>query len=411
MNSGKMITSNATAAEDRSRVRAIAFYLPQFHPIPENDEWWGKGFTEWRNVARAKPLFKGHYQPHIPADLGFYDLRLPEARIAQADMATEYGIAGFCYYHYWFSGKTLLGRPFREVLESGEPDFPFCLCWANENWTRTWDGEEKQILIKQDYTLEDDRQHIRSLFRALEDRRYLRISGKPILLVYRTQHLPNPKQTAEIWRNEAGKAGIGELYLVSTESLGATDPTSIGFDAALEFAPDWYNRGAFMNRNRNRFYKRLVKYGVVRDVFFENYVSSYDDLAAAMLAKPIPAYKWFRCVTPSWDNSARRRSGASIFTDSTPEKYQGWLEQIINYAHRVFKHDEKLVFINAWNEWAEGNHLEPCLKWGRGYLEATKRVLNQEKRKENRLSVDVNCLSDGTLRDHREEMVQGSVDI
>ena len=229
--------------KDKELLRLIAMYLPQYHPIPENDEWWGKGFTEWRNVSKAKPQFKGHYQPHLPADLGFYDLRVEESRIAQAELAKQYGIHGFCYYHYWFNGRRLLERPLEEVLKSGKPDFPFCICWANENWTRRWDGEEQNVLMKQVYSEEDDRNHIRDLFRIFKDRRYIRVNGKPVFLVYRTENIPDPKRTAEIWREEARRAGVGELYLVRVESIGGCDPVSIGFDAALEFAPDWQRKG------------------------------------------------------------------------------------------------------------------------------------------------------------------------
>ena len=180
--------------------KAIAFYLPQYHPIPENDQWWGKGFTEWRNVTRARPLYPRHYQPHLPADLGFYDLRLPEVRQAQAELAHAFGLHGFCYYHYWFNGRRVLQRPFEDVLASGEPDFPFCLCWANENWTRRWDGSDDEILLEQIYSEQDDRDHLLSLLTAFRDPRYIRIEGKPLFLVYRTSALPHPARTAEIWR-------------------------------------------------------------------------------------------------------------------------------------------------------------------------------------------------------------------
>src|SRR5215471_9126155 len=192
---------------NRTKARLIAFYLPQFHPIPENDAWWGKGFTEWTNVARARPVFRGHYQPHMPADLGFYDLRLPEVRQAQADLAREYGIHGFCYYHYWFGGKRLLQYPFDRVLTSGKPDFPFCLCWANEPWTRAWDGREQDILQPQSYSEEDDRRHIVSLLPAVLDERAIRVEGKPLFLVYQARELPDPAQTVEVWQEVAREAG------------------------------------------------------------------------------------------------------------------------------------------------------------------------------------------------------------
>src|SRR5262245_7933162 len=195
----------------RDDVRLIAVYLPQFHPIPENDRSWGKGFTEWTNVAQAKPMFRGHYQPHLPADLGFYDLRLPEARRAQADLAQAHGIHGFCYYHYWFHGRRLLERPFDEVLASGEPDFPFCLCWANEPWTRRWDGKDQEILMPQEYSDRDDLAHIRWLARAFQDRRYIRVDGRPMFLVYRASRLPDPARTAATWREEARRLGAGDL--------------------------------------------------------------------------------------------------------------------------------------------------------------------------------------------------------
>src|SRR6516164_576759 len=222
-------------------IRAVAFHLPQFHPIAENDEWWEKGFTEWTNVVKAKPRFSGHYQPHLPADLGFYDLRLPEARAAQAELAASYGIYGFCYYHYWFHGRQVLERPVNEIWQSGEPEFPFCLCWANENWTRRWDGRSNEILLEQRYSRPDDLAHIRSLIPLFEDRRYIRVMGQPLFLVYRTSQLPEPERTAYLWRREAERAGLKGLFLVRVENDApwVCDPRSVGFDCALEFQPNW----------------------------------------------------------------------------------------------------------------------------------------------------------------------------
>ena len=363
--------AGADAAE-QAAPRLIALYLPQFHPIPENDEWWGEGFTEWRNVSKAKPLFDGHYQPHVPADLGYYDLRQKETQLAQAELAKKYGIEGFCYYHYWFKGRRLLELPLQEVLESGEPGLPFCICWANENWTRRWDGEEHQILMKQDYSEEDDRLHIQSLLPVFEDERYIRVDGKPLFLVYRTENLPDPARTAEIWREEAHKAGLGELYLVRVESISKSDPREINFDAGLEFAPDWWNKGPQLKADPE---SAGHPGGKLADICNDNWIHSYKGLAEAMMDKDVPPYKWFRCVTPSWDNWARRKDGANIFLDSTPEKYGAWLSQAIEDSNGRLLGEERIVFINAWNEWAEGNHLEPDERWGHGYLRATRRAL------------------------------------
>ena len=355
-------------------VRAIAFYLPQFHPVPENDEWWGKGFTEWTNVAKAKPLFPGHYQPHLPADLGFYDLRLPEVREAQADLAREYGIHGFCYYHYWFNGRRILERPFNEVLASGKPDFPFCLCWANENWTRIWDGGEKNVLLEQKYSHEDDLAHIESLMPAFRDGRYIRIDGKPLFLVYRTELMPDPARTANIWREAAKQAGVGDLYLVRVENFSNDDPRSIGFDAAVEFAPDHSNVGRL--KFRGRFHRLLARVGLVPRSYVENSVANYQAMAEGTLKRPAPDFTRFHCVTPSWDNSARRKQGAWLYVGSTPAKYGAWLKAAIRKTLGQRKGDERIVFINAWNEWAEGNHLEPDLRWGGAYLEETRNALS-----------------------------------
>lgn len=360
--------------------RTIAFYLPQYHPTPENDEWWGKGFTEWRNVAKARPLFPDHYQPHLPADLGFYDLRLPEVREAQAALAQQYGIHGFCYYHYWFGGRRILDRPLREVLESKKPDFPFCICWANENWTRAWDGGEREVLLAQNYSEEDDKAHIRSLIPLFSDPRYIRINGKPLFLVYRTELLPDPKKTATLWRDEAIKAGIGEIYLARVESFSAaTDPQDIGFDAAVEFAPDWRTVENVMYRSTA--FQTAIKTGLLPHTYLKQSYARYDELVGKMLGKAATAYTRFRCVTPGFDNTARRQShGAAVFIGNSPEKYGAWLEKTIRRTMSDRSGDERIVFINAWNEWAEGNHLEPDSKYGHAFLDATKQALINTER-------------------------------
>jgi lipopolysaccharide biosynthesis protein len=349
----------------------IAFYLPQFHPIPENDAWWGEGFTDWVNVARARPLFRGHDQPHVPGELGYYDLRDAGVRERQAELAREHGIAAFCYYHYWFEGRRLLHRPLDEVLASGRPDFPFCLCWANENWTRVWDGMDDHVLARQTYSREDDLRHIAWLADVFRDERYLRIDGKPLFVVYRARGLPDPKATAELWRDEARRLGIGEIYLARVESFHdeRDAPADIGFDAAVEFQPDMANLPTPLRRGRA--WSALRRLGLTSDAFAASSVFDYRELVDRALEKPSPAYTRFPCVTPSWDNSARRKEHAWITKDATPELYERWLGEAVRRA-RADGHG--VVFLNAWNEWAEGNHLEPCKRWGRGYLEATRRA-------------------------------------
>ncbi len=358
----------------KSPVRAIAFYLPQYHPIPENDQWWGKGFTEWTNVARARPLVPGHYQPHLPADLGFYDLRLPETRRDQAQLAREFGIQGFCYYHYWFGGKRLLERPFNEVLASGETDFPFCLCWANESWSRRWDGAETEILMRQEYSEQDDRNHLAWLAQAFTDPRYIRVNGRPLFLVYKASRLPDAGRTTRIWREEARRLGLGELVLCNVESEAPEHGlcSRFGFDAAVEFAPDWTAMPAQVRRGLA--WRLSARLGITSAVYQDHNIRSYAALVSSMLAKPCPQYLRFPGVTPAWDNTARRKQGATVFLGSTPQAYETWLSEA---ARRVCSRPEpeRILFINAWNEWAEGNHLEPCQKWGRAYLEATRRGL------------------------------------
>lgn len=335
------------------QLRAIAFYLPQFHPIPENDRWWGPGFTEWTNVVRARPLFRGHEQPHLPAHLGFYDLRLPEVRAAQAEMARRFGVDGFCYYHYWFEGRRLLHRPLDEVLASGEPRFPFCLCWANEDWRATWDGRTGDVLVAQRYSAEDDRRHARWLCEVFADDRYVRVEGKPLFLVYRASQLPEPRRTTDVLREEASRAGVGELFLCRVESHHADrgDPRPLGFDAAVEFQPDWVNLPPPARR------------------FRPHRVYDYQAVVARMLARPEPAWRRIPCVVPRWDNTPRSPEAATLLRGATPERYGQWLAEVLRRelaGGRV----EPLVFVNAWNEWAEGAHLEPCQRWGTAFLEA-----------------------------------------
>ncbi len=352
-------------------MRTIAFYLPQYHPIPENDHWWEKGFTEWTNVTKAKPLFPGHYQPHLPADLGFYDLRLPEARQAQVELAKAYGIYGFCYYHYWFNGKRLLERPFNEVLSSGEPDFPFCLCWANETWSRRWLGEERNILQKQSYSVEDDLNHIRWLIQAFSDSRYIRYQQRPLFLIYRPLDLPEPVRTVEIFKNECIKHGLPEVYLLGVDShRPGFKFQELGFDSTLVFEPQLGALPDFMN-DGVKFSKLLrnLKLGIKSPK-----LKLYDYSEALRLMRNQKRdFSTHPCVFVSWDNTPRRGENAIIVLNSTPELFETALSEVASCLLNK-PSDDRLLFINAWNEWAEGNHLESDLKYGTQYLEAVKRV-------------------------------------
>lgn len=351
-----------------SQARVLAFYLPQFHPVVENDVFWGTGHTEWTYLAQAKPRFPDHYQPRTPADLGFYDLRLPEVRQAQADLAREYGIHGFCYYHYWFKGRRLLERPFKEVLESGKPDFPFCLCWTNHSWNwRRGDKERQGRLIPQEYSEEDDRNHIRWLLDAFEDERYIRIDGRPLFLVYRMFDLPDPLRTVTIWKEEAQQRGVPEPYLCKVDSHGEFgDPAEYGCDAAAEFWP--HHLETFVERMSG-----------LEEYYSVNKIQDYSRVAEALLRRPAPSWRRFPCVLPDRDTTPRadyagENATAHIFRGSTPEAYGHWLEETIRKISS-YPVDEQLVFVNAWNEWSEGSYLEPDVKHGRAYLEATRRAL------------------------------------
>jgi 2-polyprenyl-3-methyl-5-hydroxy-6-metoxy-1,4-benzoquinol methylase len=356
------------------KIRPIAMYLPQYHPIPENDLWWGEGFTEWYNVKKALPLFRNHYQPQLPVDLDFYDLRDPTTRDKQAEMAKTHGIYGFCYYHYWFNGKRLLNLPIDEVLRTHKPDFPFCLAWANENWTRAWDGQTSEVLIKQNHTHKDDLDHIRFLVTVFNDPRYIRVDGKPLFIIYKPELFPDIRKTLKTWRDEAVKIGIGDLYLCYFENrIQNTDPQVLGFDAAIEFQPNWKKLPRPMKTNTVGLI--LKRHGFPLNIYYKHDFFDYLEFVKIMIdAGQKVTYKRFRCVTPMWDNTARREKNATVFLNSSPKKYKFWLKSVLQ-DFRPFSNEENFIFLNAWNEWGEGNHLEPCQKWGYSYLEATKEVL------------------------------------
>ncbi len=350
---------------DLKHVRLLAFYLPQFHEIPENNAWWGQGFTEWSNVTKAVPLFDGHDQPLVPTELGYYDLSSVAVMERQAKLARDHGIHGFCFYYYWFDGKRLLEKPVDQLLRAPHIDLPFCLCWANENWTRRWDGGEQEVLMPQSYSVDLNEQFARDLLPYFADPRYIRVEGKPVLLVYRTDIIPNLKITVAAWRAAWVAAGVGDVYLIAVESFRSVEPHASGFDAACEFPPHQVNFSAIAP-------KRSLN--LIADP--EARIGDYAMLRDQWLDASRPSYKRFRGLVPSWDNSARRRKGgATLFVNSSPAAYREWLREAVAQTVREFEGDERLVFINAWNEWAEGCTLEPSKKWGRAYLEATRDVL------------------------------------
>jgi hypothetical protein len=341
--------------------KVIAFYLPQFHPVAENDAWWGEGFTEWRNVVKARPLFEGHYQPHLPGSLGFYDLRLPEVRERQASLAARHGIDGFMYYHYWFGGRRVLDRTFEEVLTSGRPDYPFCLCWANENWTRIWDGGENAILLEQRYDAEERAEHLAFLVRAFADPRYIHHEGRPLFAVYRVQSLPDGRHFIEELREACATAGLPDPWVVKFDTRGYhDDPAESGCDAAAQFPPHGIDSYGLRNTNE-------IPGAVPGHEFIE-----YDALVRGSLAAPMPDWVRHEAVLPCWDNTSRRaEQTALVVTDSTPEAYEHWLREV----HGRAPSRGGIVFVNAWNEWAEGAHLEPDERWGDAYLRATARAV------------------------------------
>lgn len=346
--------------------RVIAFYLPQFHPIPENDEWWGKGFTEWTNTAKAKPLYAGHYQPHIPADLGFYDLRVPETREAQAEMARQNGIEAFCYYHYWFAGKRIIQRPFEEVLRSGKPEFPFCLCWANQTWTGIWHGAPNRILIEQTYPGEEDYEnHLQALLPAFRDPRYVRVDDKPMLLIYRPLEIPNLRSVARFLRRRAVEEGLPGLYLVGVKHDDQWVPQQDEFDAAV------------MQKLPRKIRHVPWKYPLLKLRRWLNKsdltIYSYKDVANSLIRTGETTYIEYPCVIPNWDNSPRSGMNSLILDGSTPELFRRQLKKAIARV-ATLPYGERFVFLKAWNEWAEGNYVEPDALWGHDFLH----VIRQE---------------------------------
>jgi hypothetical protein len=362
--------------------RLIAFYLPQFYPIPDNDVWWGPGFSEWTNVAKARPLYKGHKQPRLPADLGFYDLRLAETRESQANMARAAGIEGFCYWHYWFGGgRRILERVFDEVLATGTPSYPFCLAWANESWSGIWHGMAQNILVEQTYPgAADFEAHFRAVLPAFRDSRYLTVGGKPIFIVYRPFQLPDTTEFTDLWNELALKAGLPGVYFVGMSNQ-VDEEILRPFDMLAEFGP-----GSFLDKLPRDFRSRAVRLWRRRDfgrllsmivpVFSPGpFRFEYRDVIKAEMALPLRE-KYAPCVIPNWDNTPRSGRRGVVFDNATPDLFEIYLKNAVGKVlHKPSQ--EQVVFLKAWNEWAEGNYLEPDRETGRAYLDAIRRVVVQ----------------------------------
>jgi lipopolysaccharide biosynthesis protein len=350
-----------------SRVRILTFYLPQFHPIKQNDLWWGKGFTEWANVAKALPSFAGHYQPHIPADLGYYDLRILETMAEQQRLASRYGIEGFAVYHYNFGGERVLDTPINNILANEQVDFRFCLCWANENWTKHWDGREKAILLAQQYDEKTLDSVCADAVRVAADPRAITVNGKPLFLVYRPLLIPDIRAFADRLREAYRAAGWPDGYLVYVESMetasNATDPRSLGFDACVEFPPQGIG---VQNTKPIRSLKRD----------WDGTVYDYEATVVAACTRPEVAYARYPAVFPSWDNTARQPLKGTSFINVGPELFQKYVENKVRFLNEFFTGEERFLFVNAWNEWAEGTHLEPDRAYGHAWLEALRNGVN-----------------------------------
>ncbi|MEO6917077.1 MAG: glycoside hydrolase family 99-like domain-containing protein [Chitinophagaceae bacterium] len=367
--------------------RIFSIYLPQFHPIPENDLFWGKGFTEWHNVASAKPQFEGHYQPHFPGELGYYDLRVQETMEDQAELASSHGIDGFLFYHYWFHGNPVMSIPLQNYLKHQKNKLPYFFCWANENWTRRWDGGETDVLLSQDYDPEETEKHLSYLFQYFNDPQYLKINNCPVLVVYKPLLIPDLEKWVDKVRSYCKRNNYPGIYLIymlhQGQDNGAT-VTASGFDSALYFEPS-YGTLPFHKYKLTLFDKigklaHLMKLKNQLPLVYRHNRIEYEDYVRYRMSKrPEESFKVFPMVFPSWDNTCRRKKGGgNIFVGSDPSKFKTWLKSVFT-QYRSYTEEENLVIINAWNEWAEGNHLEPCVKWGRQYLEAVKEVVEENR--------------------------------
>ncbi len=354
-----------------NEIKCIAFYLPQFHPIPENDLWWGKGFTEWTNVGKARPLFKGHEQPKVPADLGYYDLRLEDTRIAQAEMAKKYGIDGFCYYHYWFgNGKRLLEQPFNNVLKSGKPNFPFMLCWANESWhSKFWniDGRiEKKMLIEQKYEGEYDNElHFYALLEAFKDERYIKINGLPAFMIYKPLDFKNVDKFIIQWNNLAIENGLPGIYFIGqfNHNEDIKEINGKGFNAvnSVRLGEVLWQR-SIIEKTFNKIYRQL---------FHLPYIIKYKKAFKYFTHEVDKAENVFPSLIPNWDHTPRSKSGGFLLKDCTPTLFKKHLDDVFKL---LSDKEQKVCFIKSWNEWGEGNYLEPDLKYGLQFLEVFKEM-------------------------------------
>ncbi len=347
------------------KAKVLAYYLTQFHAFPENDRWWGKGFTEWTNVPRGLPRFHGHFQPRVPRDGGFYNLTDIDIMRRQCEAAKTGGVHGFVFYYYWFNGKRLMEKPLEMFLRSRDINMPFCLMWANESWTRRWDGLEGEVLISQDYSEADDAGLVADYLRHFADPRYIRVAGRPLLMVYRPRLIPETAATIAKWRALFRTQGGEDPIMIMSQSFDDYDPREFGLDGAIEFPPHKITKKT-----------KLINDGLtVLDDSFSGQVYEYEDVVRVSLEEPTPGFPLIKTVVPSWDNDARRQGTGLVIQGSTPKLYEDWLSKLVDQAHRTPFFGEPIVCINAWNEWCEGAYLEADLHFGSAYLNATGRAV------------------------------------